>query len=142
MVLISCGPNFAGNLCFAYRQVLKSLMDVNMRVNAVKTVVLCNGSVTNCKPMKVWRHGRLPLVQITTREHAETDQFFRMSMSRTRALGLPAHVKARIVKSLCRVGLYGAEVGGMSEQSIKHLRASARGALGKGVRCGDLQFWS
>eukprot|EP00971_Amphidinium_carterae_P279337 5545376-Amphidinium_carterae.1 len=46
MVLISSGPGFAGNLCYAYRQVLRSLMSVNMRVNALKTVVLCNGSVT------------------------------------------------------------------------------------------------
>eukprot|EP00971_Amphidinium_carterae_P206867 4104714-Amphidinium_carterae.2 len=67
-VLISSGPNFAGNLCFAYRKVLKSLTDVNMRVNAVKTVVLCIGSVAKCKLMQVWRHGRLPPLQITTRD--------------------------------------------------------------------------
>eukprot|EP00971_Amphidinium_carterae_P025836 509668-Amphidinium_carterae.1 len=54
-------------------------------------------------------------------------------MSRTHALGLPAHVKARIVKSLFSVDLYGAEVGGMSDQHMKDLRASARGALGKGA---------
>eukprot|EP00971_Amphidinium_carterae_P327378 6458705-Amphidinium_carterae.2 len=47
-----------------------------------------------------------------------------------RALGLPAHVKARIVKSLFSVGLYGAEVAGISDQHMKDLRASARGALG------------
>eukprot|EP00971_Amphidinium_carterae_P326532 6457388-Amphidinium_carterae.1 len=33
-----------------------------------------------------------------------------VSMSRTRALGLPAHVKARIVKSLLSVGLNDAKV--------------------------------
>eukprot|EP00971_Amphidinium_carterae_P003458 68099-Amphidinium_carterae.1 len=32
-------------------------------------------------------------------------------MNRVLGLGLPAHVKARIVKSLHSVGLYGAEVG-------------------------------
>eukprot|EP00971_Amphidinium_carterae_P330466 6463512-Amphidinium_carterae.1 len=52
-------------------------------------------------------------------------------MTRSRALGLPAHVKARIVKSLFCVGPYGAEVGGMSDQHMKDLRASARGTLGK-----------
>eukprot|EP00971_Amphidinium_carterae_P342651 6482035-Amphidinium_carterae.2 len=52
MVLISSGPNFAGNLCYAYRQVLRSLTIVNMRVNALKTVVLCNGSVTK---RKLWK---------------------------------------------------------------------------------------
>eukprot|EP00971_Amphidinium_carterae_P341015 6479613-Amphidinium_carterae.2 len=35
-------------------------------------------------------------------------------MNRVRLLGLPATSKARIVKSLFCVGLYGAEVGGMS----------------------------
>eukprot|EP00971_Amphidinium_carterae_P156069 3094353-Amphidinium_carterae.1 len=54
-------------------------------------------------------------------------------MTRTRALGLPAHVKASIVKSLFSVGSYGAEVGGMSDQHMKDLRASARGAVGKGA---------
>eukprot|EP00971_Amphidinium_carterae_P209623 4158181-Amphidinium_carterae.1 len=66
MVLISRGPNFAGNLCFAYRQIVKSLTDVNMRVDARKTVVLCNVSVAKLNLMKVWRVGRLPPVQITT----------------------------------------------------------------------------
>eukprot|EP00971_Amphidinium_carterae_P057069 1128383-Amphidinium_carterae.2 len=41
MLLISSGPNFAGNLCFVYRQVLASLKAVNMRVNALKTAVIC-----------------------------------------------------------------------------------------------------
>eukprot|EP00971_Amphidinium_carterae_P147075 2914489-Amphidinium_carterae.1 len=68
MVLISSGPYSAGILCFAYRQVLKSLTDVNMHVNAVKTVVLCNGSVAKRKLLQVWRYGRLPPVQITTRD--------------------------------------------------------------------------
>eukprot|EP00971_Amphidinium_carterae_P056281 1111000-Amphidinium_carterae.1 len=38
-----------------------------------------------------------------------------------------------IVKALFSVGLYGAEVGGMSDQRMKDLQASARGALGKGA---------
>eukprot|EP00971_Amphidinium_carterae_P055680 1097796-Amphidinium_carterae.1 len=147
MVLISSGPGFAGNLCFAYRQVLRSLTAVNMKVNALKTVVLCHGSVTKRKLWKVWRAGRLPPVQITTRGLGVDTQWFawrnpvqqkrissfRASMYRTRALGLPAHVKARIVKSLFSVGLYGAEAGGISDQHMKDLRASARGALGKGA---------
>eukprot|EP00971_Amphidinium_carterae_P178409 3539353-Amphidinium_carterae.1 len=68
MVLISSGPGFAGNLCFAYRKVLRSFTAVNMRVNALKTVVICNGSVTKRKLWKVWRAGRLPPVQISTRD--------------------------------------------------------------------------
>eukprot|EP00971_Amphidinium_carterae_P247336 4911967-Amphidinium_carterae.2 len=119
MALISSGPNVVGNLCFAYRQVLKSLTEVNMRANAGKTVMLCNGSVAKRKLLQVWRHGRLPPVQITTRDLGVDTQWFawrnpvqqkrissfRVSMSWTRALGLPAHVKARIVKSLFSVGL-------------------------------------
>eukprot|EP00971_Amphidinium_carterae_P028117 553528-Amphidinium_carterae.2 len=57
---------------------------------------------------------------------------FEQSMTRVRALGLPAHVKARSVKSFHSVGLYGAEVGGIPAQRITKLRASARRALGKG----------
>eukprot|EP00971_Amphidinium_carterae_P089509 1771668-Amphidinium_carterae.1 len=100
MVLISSGPNFPGNLCFAYRQVLNSLTKVNMPVNALKTVVLCNGSVTKRKLMQVWRHGRLPLVQSTTRDLGVATQWyawknpvqqkrissFRASMTWTRAM--------------------------------------------------------
>eukprot|EP00971_Amphidinium_carterae_P289114 5740514-Amphidinium_carterae.1 len=107
--------------------------------------------------LQVWPHGRLPPVQITTRDLGVDTQWFawrnpvqqkrissfRQSMSRTRALGLPAHVKARTVKSLFSVGLYGAEVGCMSDQHMKDLRASARGALGKGAslrRCAALEL--
>eukprot|EP00971_Amphidinium_carterae_P332197 6466234-Amphidinium_carterae.1 len=76
MVLISSGPNFTGNLCFAYRQVLAPLIVVNMRVNALKTVVLCNGSVTKRKLWKVWRTVRLPPVHITTRDLGVDTQWF------------------------------------------------------------------
>eukprot|EP00971_Amphidinium_carterae_P263450 5226747-Amphidinium_carterae.1 len=62
MVLISSGPNLAGNPCFAYRQVPASLTAVNVRVNAFKTVFACNGSVTKRKLWKAWRAGRLPPV--------------------------------------------------------------------------------
>eukprot|EP00971_Amphidinium_carterae_P333567 6468361-Amphidinium_carterae.1 len=110
------------------RWVLASLTSVNMRVNALKTVVLCNGSVTNANfgkvgvPAKVWRTGQLSPVQITTRDLGVDKQW-------TRALGLPARVKTRI--AIFSVGLYGAEVGGMSEQHVKEVRAAARGAIGK-----------
>eukprot|EP00971_Amphidinium_carterae_P086093 1703428-Amphidinium_carterae.1 len=84
-----------------------------MRVNALKTVVLCNGSVTKCKLWKVWRAGRLPPVQITTCDLGVDTQWFvwrnivqqkrissfKVSMNGTRALRLPAYVKARIVKN-------------------------------------------
>eukprot|EP00971_Amphidinium_carterae_P045242 890246-Amphidinium_carterae.1 len=76
MVLISSGPGFAGNLCFAYRQVLRSLTAVNMKVNALKTVVLCNRSVTKRKLWQVWRAGRLPPVLITTRDSGVDTQWF------------------------------------------------------------------
>eukprot|EP00971_Amphidinium_carterae_P238849 4741451-Amphidinium_carterae.2 len=118
-----------------------------MRVNALKIVVLGNASVTKRKLWKVWRAGRLPPVQVITHDLGVHTQWsawrnpvqqkrissFRASMHRTRALGLPAHVKARIAKSLFSVGLYVAEVGGISDQHIKDFRASARGALGKGA---------
>eukprot|EP00971_Amphidinium_carterae_P158964 3151879-Amphidinium_carterae.4 len=76
MVLISSGLSFAGNLCLAYRQVLKSLTEVNMRVNALKTVVVYNVVVTKRKLKKVWRPGRLPPVQITTRDVGVDTQWF------------------------------------------------------------------
>eukprot|EP00971_Amphidinium_carterae_P338114 6475304-Amphidinium_carterae.2 len=49
-MLMPCGANFVGNLCLACRQLLKSLTAVNMRVNALETVVLCNRSTSSCKP--------------------------------------------------------------------------------------------
>eukprot|EP00971_Amphidinium_carterae_P309907 6158192-Amphidinium_carterae.1 len=58
------------------RQALASLTSVNMRVNALKTVVLCNGSVTKRKLWKVWRACRLPLVQMTTRDLGVDTQWF------------------------------------------------------------------
>eukprot|EP00971_Amphidinium_carterae_P125172 2480265-Amphidinium_carterae.1 len=54
-------------------------------------------------------------------------------MHRVRGLGLPAHVKARIVKSLHSVGLYGTEVGGIPKSGMTKLRTCARQALGKGA---------
>eukprot|EP00971_Amphidinium_carterae_P006532 128832-Amphidinium_carterae.1 len=54
-------------------------------------------------------------------------------MNRVRSLGLPATSKARIAKSLYSVGLYGAEVGGMSASHMKDVRISARKALGNGA---------
>eukprot|EP00971_Amphidinium_carterae_P349341 6490968-Amphidinium_carterae.5 len=47
-------------------------------------------------------------------------------MNRVRSLGLPAAIKARIVKSLYSVGLYGAEVGGKSVARMNDVRVSAR----------------
>eukprot|EP00971_Amphidinium_carterae_P162809 3227885-Amphidinium_carterae.1 len=54
-------------------------------------------------------------------------------MNRMRALGLPAHVKARIVKSLHSAGFSGAEVGCITAQGMSDLRTSTRRALGKGA---------
>eukprot|EP00971_Amphidinium_carterae_P136600 2706510-Amphidinium_carterae.1 len=54
-------------------------------------------------------------------------------MNRVRSLGLPAPIKARTTKSLYSVGLYGAEVGGMSTSHMNNVRISARKALGKGA---------
>eukprot|EP00971_Amphidinium_carterae_P190302 3776911-Amphidinium_carterae.1 len=54
-------------------------------------------------------------------------------MKRLRSLGLPATSKVRIVKSLFSVGLYGAEVEGMSASHMNDVRISAHKALGTGV---------
>eukprot|EP00971_Amphidinium_carterae_P038784 762431-Amphidinium_carterae.1 len=54
-------------------------------------------------------------------------------MNRVRGLGVPAHVKARIVKSLHSVGLYGAEVGSIPKLGMNKLRTNARKALGRGA---------
>eukprot|EP00971_Amphidinium_carterae_P253439 5031636-Amphidinium_carterae.1 len=64
-------------------------------------------------------------------------------MNRVRGLGLPAHVKPRIVKSLHSVGLYGAEVGGIPTTGMTKIRTCARKALGKGAglrRSAPLEF--
>eukprot|EP00971_Amphidinium_carterae_P134857 2672527-Amphidinium_carterae.1 len=147
MVLVASGPCFAGHLCYGYRQVHKSLTKANMKVNLKKTVVICKGANAKRLLMKVWRAGRLPPPRITTRDLGVDTQWaawrcpvqrkrvitFKQSMNRVRSLGLPATSKARIVKSLYSVGLYGAEVGGMSASHMKDVRISARKALGKGA---------
>eukprot|EP00971_Amphidinium_carterae_P028110 553409-Amphidinium_carterae.1 len=118
-----------------------------MQVNPKKTVVICNGTHTKNKLWKAWRSGLLPPVKITTRDLGVDTQWscwrnpvqkkrvrtFEQSMKRVRGLGLPAHVKARIVKSLHSVGLYGAEVGGMPKSGMTKIRTCARKALGKGA---------
>eukprot|EP00971_Amphidinium_carterae_P297829 5917642-Amphidinium_carterae.1 len=125
MVLVAHGPCFAGHLCYGYRQVHKSLIKANVKVNLQKTVVICNGANAKRLLMKVWKAGRLPPPRITTRDLGVDTQWaawrcpvqrkraitFKQSMNRVRSLGLPATSKARIVKSLYSVGLYGAEVG-------------------------------
>eukprot|EP00971_Amphidinium_carterae_P060486 1197160-Amphidinium_carterae.2 len=76
--------------------------------------------------------GRLPPYKVTTRDLGVDTQWaawrcpvqrrkvmtFKQSMIRVRSLGLPAVHKVRIAKSLHTVGLYGAEVGGMSVSKI------------------------
>eukprot|EP00971_Amphidinium_carterae_P005194 103698-Amphidinium_carterae.1 len=100
MVLVASGPCFAGNLCYAYRQVHKSLTAANMKVNRQKTVVICNGANAKRLLMKVWRAGRLPPPKVTTRDLGVDTQWaawrcpvqrkrvitFRQSMNRVRAL--------------------------------------------------------
>eukprot|EP00971_Amphidinium_carterae_P004611 92254-Amphidinium_carterae.1 len=140
MVLVAAGPYFAH-----YFQGSYSFTQANMQVNSKKTVV-CNGTRTKQKLWKAWRAGCFPLSgsllvtsaltlsglpgEILQRKRLRT---FEQSMTRVRALGLPVYVKARIVKSLHSVGLYGAEVGGIPAQGMAKLRASARRALGKGA---------
>eukprot|EP00971_Amphidinium_carterae_P351193 6491966-Amphidinium_carterae.1 len=149
MVLVAQGPCFARHLCHGYRQVHKSLTKANMiqKVNLKKTVVICNGANAKRLLMKVWRAGRLPPPWVTTRDLGVDTQWaawrcpvqrkrvitFKQSMNRVRSLGLPATSKARIAKSLYSVGLYGAEVGGMSASHMNDVRISARKALGKGA---------
>eukprot|EP00971_Amphidinium_carterae_P304095 6043137-Amphidinium_carterae.1 len=105
--------------------------------------------------MKVWRKGRLPPPRITTRELGVDTQWaawrclvqrkqgmtFWQSMLRVRSLGLPASSKARIVKPFYSVGLYGAEVGGMSASHLKDVRISAHKALGKGASLSLSGLW-
>eukprot|EP00971_Amphidinium_carterae_P079466 1572400-Amphidinium_carterae.1 len=78
---------------------------------------------------KVWRTGRLPPLKVTTRDLGVDTQWaawrcpvqrkrvmtFKQAMNRVRRLGLPASIKARMVKSLYS---YGAEGGGMSVARI------------------------
>eukprot|EP00971_Amphidinium_carterae_P257149 5105284-Amphidinium_carterae.2 len=124
-----------------YRDVIKALRHANMQVNPKKTVIICNGTHTKNKLKKAWRDGLLPPVKITTRDlglsglPGETLRIrtFEQSMHRVRGLGLPAHAKARIVKSLHSVGLYGAEVGDIPKSGMTKLRTCARKALGKGA---------
>eukprot|EP00971_Amphidinium_carterae_P266671 5289682-Amphidinium_carterae.2 len=57
-------------------------------------------------------------------------------MMRVRGLGLLSLAEVRIVKSLYRLGLPGAEVCGLSNARMNDIRISARKTLGKGA---DLQ---
>eukprot|EP00971_Amphidinium_carterae_P277869 5515465-Amphidinium_carterae.1 len=57
-----------------------------MRVNALKTVVLCNGFVTKRKLWKVWRAGRIPPVQIATRDLGVDTQWFAWRNPRVKCL--------------------------------------------------------
>eukprot|EP00971_Amphidinium_carterae_P078879 1560643-Amphidinium_carterae.1 len=118
-----------------------------MKVNLKKTAVLCNGPMAKKLVKKVWRTGRLPPLKVTTLDLGVDTQWaawrcpvqrkqvitFKQAMSRVRNLGLPAVIKARITKSLYSVGLYGAEIGGMSVARMNDVRISARRALGKGA---------
>eukprot|EP00971_Amphidinium_carterae_P171443 3398361-Amphidinium_carterae.2 len=82
-----------------------------MRVNAVRIVVPCNGSVAKRKLMQVWRHGRLLLVQITTRD-----------------LGLPAQRRiaaGRVLWPLSEVSWEGALNRGRRRGPIRNLRHMA-----------------
>eukprot|EP00971_Amphidinium_carterae_P347286 6489211-Amphidinium_carterae.1 len=120
MVLVAAGPHFTHYLRDSYKSVLKALKQATIQVNPKETVVICNGTHTKNKLMRAWRAGLLPPVKITTRDLGVDTQWscwrnpvqrkrirtFEQSMQRVRGLGLPAHVKARIVKSLHSVGLY------------------------------------
>eukprot|EP00971_Amphidinium_carterae_P263410 5226246-Amphidinium_carterae.1 len=147
MVLVASGPCFAGHLCYGYRQVHWSPTLANMKVNFKKTVVICNGANAKRLLIKVWRAGSLPPPKVTTRDLGVDTQWaawrcpvqrkivitFQQSINRVRSLGLLATSKARIVKSFFSVGLYGAEVGGMSASHMHDVRISAHKALGKGA---------
>eukprot|EP00971_Amphidinium_carterae_P351074 6491897-Amphidinium_carterae.2 len=109
----------------------KSLTKANMEVNLKKTVVICNGASAKRLLMKVWRAGTWAAWRCPGPEEACVT--FKQCMNRVRSLGLPATSKARIAKFLCSVGLYGAEVGGMSASHMNDVRISARKALGKGA---------
>eukprot|EP00971_Amphidinium_carterae_P120341 2384602-Amphidinium_carterae.1 len=124
MVLIRSGPNFAGNLCFAYSHVLASLTAVNMRDNVLKTIVSCSGSVTNVSFGRCgalvgchWCKSLLEILEWTRkglRGPAKMHQFLE-----------GVHEFSMWVFTVL--------IGGCSAQHMKHLRAAARGALGKGA---------
>eukprot|EP00971_Amphidinium_carterae_P046487 915593-Amphidinium_carterae.1 len=138
MVLVACGPYFAYYLRDNYRDLIKALRQANMQVDPKKTVIICNGTHTKNKLKKAWRAGLLPpWASWRNRVQRKRIRTFEQSTNRVRGLGVPAHVKARIAKSLHSVGLYGAEVGGIPKSGMTILRTSARKlwrkALGKGA---------
>eukprot|EP00971_Amphidinium_carterae_P102131 2021687-Amphidinium_carterae.1 len=114
IIFFVSGPFFAHYLRDSYRNLIKALKHANMQVNPKKTVVICNGTHAKNKLKKAWRAGPLPPLKITTCDLGVDTQWaswrnpvqrknirtFEQSMNRVRGLGLPAHVKARIVKSL------------------------------------------
>eukprot|EP00971_Amphidinium_carterae_P070931 1402722-Amphidinium_carterae.2 len=55
MVLVAKVYNFAGNLCYGYRQVHRNLTAANIQVDLKKRVVICNGAKAKRLLMKVWR---------------------------------------------------------------------------------------
>eukprot|EP00971_Amphidinium_carterae_P003111 60932-Amphidinium_carterae.1 len=91
-----------------------------MKVNLAKTVVVCNGTRAKQKLWQMWRVGRLPPLRLATRDLGVGAKWsswrnpvpnkristFHQSVSRVRALGLPANTKAWIVMSLYSVIWY------------------------------------
>eukprot|EP00971_Amphidinium_carterae_P081681 1616009-Amphidinium_carterae.2 len=114
MVLISSGPGLPTSRLWCYAMGLSP----------------CKG-----KLWKVWRAVDTQWFAWRNPVQQERIGSFRPSMYRTRALGLPAHVKGRLVKSLFSVGFncMVRKLVAFPTQHMKDLRASARGALGKGA---------
>eukprot|EP00971_Amphidinium_carterae_P114652 2271596-Amphidinium_carterae.1 len=84
-----------------------------MQVNLKKTVVIRNGAKAKRVLMKVWKAGGLPPPRITTQE-----------------LGVDTQWAA-----LRCVGVYGAEIGGMSTSHMNDVHISAGKAWGKELAC-------
>eukprot|EP00971_Amphidinium_carterae_P273953 5437239-Amphidinium_carterae.1 len=127
MVIVAKGPHFAVEVCQAYRRVHRSLTQAKMKVNLRKIVVLCNGA--KAKRMAPQGNYQRPW-------SSKRVMTFKQAMIRVSSLGLPAVSKAHIAAiatSLYSVGLYGAEVGGMSVARMNDVRISAGKALGKGA---------
>eukprot|EP00971_Amphidinium_carterae_P279159 5541556-Amphidinium_carterae.1 len=83
-----------------------------------KIVVVCNGTRAKHKLWQVWRAGRLKL---TTRDSGVDTQWASWRSP------------AEEMKSFHSVGLYGAEVGGVTAHGMSDLHTSARRALSKGA---------
>eukprot|EP00971_Amphidinium_carterae_P278472 5527845-Amphidinium_carterae.1 len=108
-----------------------------MKVHPSKTVCVANGKLARKVLQNFTKHRRLPRMVVTTKDLGVDVQWtarrnltqqtrvqnFRKGMERLAHQCLCKPIRARIVRALQPMAMYGSEVIGMSEASLGSLRA-------------------